>query len=148
MNIDILRTELTTDPLARGYAPMSNQAAADSLNTANRVLRVLVPFKIFARWASKGGRLDAITAAQTSGATAAIRGACRYIVLLLGAGQGIDPDNADDVAAINAITGAGLPIQAADRTELSALANQPAITRAAELGLPFVGAHHVALARA
>lgn len=148
MNLDILRTELLTDPIARGYSGMTNQQAADSLNTANRVLRVLVAFKLFARWASKAGRLDAITAAQASGSTATIRGACRYIVLLLGAGQGIDPDNADDVGAINAITGAGLPIQNADRTELSALANQAPITRAAELGLPFVGSHHIATARA
>ncbi len=36
MNIDTLKTELTDDPLARGYAGMDDQAAADDLNTAYR----------------------------------------------------------------------------------------------------------------
>lgn len=35
-----LTTELTTDPLGRGYAGMSDQAAADSLNTPDRTIEV------------------------------------------------------------------------------------------------------------
>lgn len=39
MSIAILKTELTTDPLARGYAGMSDEEAASSLNTViDRVL--------------------------------------------------------------------------------------------------------------
>ena len=35
-NYAALKTELMSDPLARGYAGMTHQQAADSLNTANR----------------------------------------------------------------------------------------------------------------
>lgn len=37
-NIDVIKTELTGDPLARGYAGMSDQAATDDLNTEYREL--------------------------------------------------------------------------------------------------------------
>lgn len=36
MNLQDLKTELTTDPLARGYALMSDEQAANSLNTRDR----------------------------------------------------------------------------------------------------------------
>lgn len=36
MNFAALKTELTTDPLARGYAGMGDEAAAVSLNAPNR----------------------------------------------------------------------------------------------------------------
>jgi len=36
MNLQTLKTELTTDPLARGYAAMGDQEAAVSLNTNDR----------------------------------------------------------------------------------------------------------------
>lgn len=36
MNLQTLKTELTTDPIARGYAAMSDEQAAESLNTQNR----------------------------------------------------------------------------------------------------------------
>ena len=36
MDIDKLRDELTTDPLARGYSGMSDKEAADDLNTEYR----------------------------------------------------------------------------------------------------------------
>lgn len=36
MNIDILKTEITTDPLTRGYSGMSDEAAAVDLNTVYR----------------------------------------------------------------------------------------------------------------
>ncbi len=36
MDIDTLRTELTTDPLTRGYSAMSDEAAANDLNTVYR----------------------------------------------------------------------------------------------------------------
>jgi hypothetical protein len=39
-DFDVLRAEITTDPLARGYAGMSNIAIATSLNTANRSVAV------------------------------------------------------------------------------------------------------------
>lgn len=35
-DIQALKTEVTTDPLARGYAGMTEQQVADSLNTVNR----------------------------------------------------------------------------------------------------------------
>ena len=38
MDLDALKTEVTTDPLARGYAGMSDAEVADSLNTVNRTI--------------------------------------------------------------------------------------------------------------
>lgn len=40
MDLPALKAELTDDPLARGYAGMSAQQAADSLNAANRSVGV------------------------------------------------------------------------------------------------------------
>lgn len=36
MNLDILKIEIDTDPLGRGYSGMTDMQVADSLNTANR----------------------------------------------------------------------------------------------------------------
>jgi len=35
-NFDVLKTEVTTDPLGRGYSAMSNEAVATDLNTVYR----------------------------------------------------------------------------------------------------------------
>ena len=38
MDLQILKTELDSDPLARGYASMTDAQAADSLNAVNRTV--------------------------------------------------------------------------------------------------------------
>lgn len=41
-DIEILKTELTTDPLVRGYAAMNNHEATDDLNLFNRPAQVTI----------------------------------------------------------------------------------------------------------
>ena len=44
MNYEILKAEVTDDPLARGYSGMSDQAVADSMNAVDRTVdREMVP---------------------------------------------------------------------------------------------------------
>ena len=76
MNLVALKSELTTDPLARGYAGMNDEAAANSLNTKDRpVLRKVIPtYEIF----------EAIIPSEFDALTAPIKA---RVQMLLGLGQ-------------------------------------------------------------
>lgn len=125
-----LRDELTTDPLARGYAGMTDVQAAASLNTADRaVARTIIPaYEIInatvpAEWA-------ALSAAEKQ----------RYQTMT-GAGQ-VDASNANVGAAFLAMFAGGT----ATRTALAAL-QSTTMSRAAELGLDTVTTLDVERAR-
>lgn len=133
MDIAVLATELTTDPLGRGYAGMSDAQAAASLNTANRdgpdrdvipsyeLINATVP----AEWA-------ALSAAEKQ----------RYQTIT-GAGM-VDISNTNVRSSLAAMFTAGTTT----RTNMLALRAGPQISRATELGLGVVGDGHVASARA
>jgi len=132
MNYTTLHDELVNDQLARGYAGMTDAQAATSLNTANRATtRTIIPAReiigatVPSEWAS-------LSAAEKQ----------RYQTIT-GAGE-VDASQQNVRDAFLAMFAGGT----ATRTALAALQNGPNITRAAELGLPTVGAHHVAAARA
>jgi len=132
MDMAILHSELTNDPLARGYAGMTDAQAAASLNTANRATtRTIIP-----AWEIIGATVPsewtALSAAEKQ----------RYQTIT-GAGE-VDASNQNVRNAFLAMFAGGT----ATRTALAALQNGPNVSRATELGLPFVGAHHVAAARA
>ena len=131
MNIDILRDELTSDPLARGYAGMSDQQAADSLNTANRTVDRGV---IAAHEA-----VDAIVAAEWLSLADVKRSA---ITLIVSAGQ-VNVANPNVQAIFANAFGAGT----ATRANLIALKTET-VSRAVELGLNNVRPGTVAEARA
>lgn len=131
MDIERLLSEVRIDPLARGYATKTRGQIWTDINTVYRNLRQPVEGKRFARWAAGGGRLEAITGAQTTGLSNAVKTAARYLILLINGFQGVDPDDSNDVTAINALVTATV-ITAADRTALSNLANQP-VSRLVEL---------------
>lgn len=40
MSVDVLKTEISSDPLGRGYAGMTDAEVADSLNASNRTRNV------------------------------------------------------------------------------------------------------------
>jgi hypothetical protein len=132
MDLLTLRNELLTDPLTRGYAGMGDVAAAASLNTANRATtRTVIPAREIIN-ATVPSEWLALTANEKQ----------RYQTIT-GAGD-VDASNQNVRDAFLAMFAGGT----ATRTALAALQNGLNVSRATEIGLPFVGAHHVAAARA
>lgn len=132
MNIAALATELTTDPLGRGYAAMSDVQAAASLNTRNRTGpdRGIIPSYEL---------INATVPAEWNSLSATEKQ--RYQTIT-GAGS-VDIQNANVRAALAAMFGAGTTT----RTNMVALQSGVSISRADELGLGVVGDGHVASAR-
>lgn len=131
MDIAALATELTTDPLARGYSAMTNQQAADSLNNVKdrpRDRGVISSYEI----------IDATVPAEWAALSAAEKQRYQTIV---GAGQ-VNTKNPNTRAAFLAMFAAGTTT----RTNLAALQTE-LVSRAVELGLGVVGDGHVASAR-
>ncbi len=131
MDYKALKTELTTDPLARGYANMSIQAAADSLNTANRPsTRKTVPAHEV---------LEATVASEWASLTADQK--ARY-ALFTGAGD-VNVAGANTRAAFGAMFGAGTQT----RANLLALVAGQLVSRATELELGQLTAGDIERAR-
>ena len=131
MNYTALKTELTSDPLTRGYAAMTSQQAADSLNTANRpVERSVVPaHEVF----------EAVVPSEWAALAAAEKTRFQSII---GMGD-VNLKGTNTRAALAAMFAAGTTT----RANLIALqAGQP-ISRAAELGLGEVTAGDIERAR-
>ena len=126
-----LRTELTTDPLARGYAGMSDAQVITSLNTANRTItRSVIPsFEV----------VNAIVATEYAALTQVQRDA---VQLVTGAGN-VDANNSNVRAIFQNVFGAGTTT----RTNLLALPTV-SVSRATELGIGEVHTGDVAAARA
>lgn len=132
MNISALRAELTADPLGRNYSAMSDQAAADSLNVANRTAS---PETIAAAaiW-------NAIDPAEYAGLSAENKA---QVDLISGMGDAVPIQSGLIKSTLFGLFNA----QSATRASLIALAAPP-ISRAQELGLGFVLVGHVTEARA
>lgn len=131
MDYTILTNELTNDPLARGYAGMTDQEVVDSLLTKNRPTeRTVVPsYEIF----------DAIVPAEWAALTSQEK---QRVQTILAMGSiNIKGSNTRqsflDAFAPGTTT----------RTNLAALQVGPNISRAEELGISDVGDGHVASAR-
>lgn len=131
-----LKAELNTDPLARGYAGMTDDAAADSLNTADRARD---------RSALSGDELFNAAAAQELAALATGSNAQKQafeMFLSLCARDSIDPFGSANVRLVQEIFGAGsstVPALAALRVET--------VSRAEELNIGEVTPPIVAHAR-
>lgn len=131
MDFVILHDELINDPLARGYAGMTDAQAAASLNTVNRQReRGVVPAHEL---------IDATAPADWAALTSAEKQ--RYQTLT-GAGE-VNVRSANVRSAFLAMFGAGTQT----RSNLAALQNEQ-VSRATELGLGTVYPGHVAMARA
>jgi len=125
-----LKIELTTDPLSRGYAGMTDQQAADSLKMVNRAVDVdsISTSEIF----------EAIALAEFNALTA-VQKTLLQIVLSLGT---VKIKGTNTRTALLSLFGPGT----ATRPNLAALQTR-LISRVEELRLPPVGLHHVAYAR-
>jgi hypothetical protein len=128
----VLRTELLTDPLARDYAGMTDVDVAASLNTKNITVDVReIPPADFLRGMVKA-EWDALSAADRN-----------YLSVLLGNGP-IDVSTGTQIrAALLAMFGVG----SGTRANLLPLLTK-SISRAEQLGLPFIKPGYVAAARA
>lgn len=130
-NIQLLATELTSDPLVRGYSGMSDEAAADSLNTIDRDQN---------RSSISG---DAAFDATDSTEFAALSAHKQQLWLAWCGRSDIDPFGSANVAFVQWIFGGG----ATTITNLVALRKQQ-VSRATELGIGFVRTGDVSQARA
>ena len=131
--LQALKTELTTDPLGRGYAGMTNTQVVTSLRTANRTVE---------RRSVSGSQIyNAIVPSEFSTLLATQQQLVRDV---FGLGDTIDVRTGTNVRAVMlAAFGAGTTT----RANLIALV-QETISRAAELGLGDVREGDVARARA
>ena len=151
MDMTLLRAELTTDPLARGYAGMSDAAAAASLNARDRDAAQVSSDDV-ARYILEEGRWPELEdlAAGTggySGATANQRKAARAALAIFTNARlpTIRLKRAKVQAMLDLMVGAGA-LTAGDKTALNALADAK-FTRAEELGLGVVTDGYVFKAR-
>ena len=118
MNIAALKTELTDDPLARGYAGMSDEEAAADLNVENREVNVT----------SVTGQdiFEAATLADYAALDATEKSLLHAII-----GMGTVMVNGTNTkAALLAMFGAG-----SDTRDNLAVLQKETVTRANELGL-------------
>jgi hypothetical protein len=145
----VLKAELLTDPLALGYAAMTDQQCADSLNAPTRVrVEPLVPLAALAIWAAKSGVRAKIDRAAGDG-TSPVQSVCLALLDMLAglSGPPLDLGNPDNLAMVNGLVAAGV-MTAGDKAGLLALQDVPT-SRALELagwGIP-VQAPDVARAR-
>lgn len=125
-----LNTELTTDPLTRGYAAMGDEAAADRINVADRQPN---------RETLESGLLVAsIVRAEYTPLAAAEKDYLRLVAMA---------QQLPLTDTVKAELGAIFPAGSTTRANLVALLKRPG-TRGEELGLGHVTASDVAKARA
>lgn len=128
-----LTTELTTDPLGRGYAAMSDAQAADSLNTANRTVEraTLRAADIF----------EAVVLSEYNALAAAKKAQVDRVLNLAGGDIPVGANSKARAFLLDAFVAGS-----ATRTALVA-AVQHQVSRAAELGLGPVSHQMIAEAR-
>ena len=142
----ILKAELSTDPLSRGYAGLSDEAAAEDLHEEYRENLTPVPMAGIVRWCARHDALDKLDTAAASG-VAALRSVARAAQAMI-ASPHIESFNVHDAelaAMFDALVSGGV-FTAAERADLVALGTSPT-SRAAELGLGRVKPGYVGKAR-
>ena len=134
MDIATLKSEIQNDPAAIGYVSMTNQQAVDALNAVNRQVAVS-----FLTGVQIGAQFD-LTEFNAVTITNDQRTTLRLMWQLAALPTGSGTFFREYLLSI-------FPGGSVTRTNLLA-AFTTLTSRAAELGLPPVGAHHVAVARA
>ena len=132
MNWDVLRNEVLNDPLARGYATMTPQQVAASLNTKNRqVVRSTMANArtVMAKLGPDAGAavLDKLQAAASQ--SSSVKWAMSFVT----SPEGIDLGNPATRAQLDALAAAGVITQQ-EATSLKSIAEYT-VSRAEELGL-------------
>ena len=141
-----LRAELADDPLDRGYSTMTDQEAADDLQTEYRSNLQPVPMTSVVRWCARHDALASLDTAAGS-ATPGVRSVARAAQIMI-ASPHIESFNVHDpelADMLDALVTAGV-FTLDERDDLVALGTTPT-SRAAELGLGRVKPGYVGKAR-
>jgi hypothetical protein len=145
-NIAILKSEIDSDPLGRGYSGMDDTAVAVDLNTAYRTKKEPISSAELLAWSASDARLQNIKNAAENGATDDLKSLAQAAYLIVTRdGTTLDLNLADRVAMLDSLVAAGV-LTAADRTSLDSLATV-SISRAEELSIGRVRAGDVIQAR-
>ena len=143
----ILKEEIDSDPLGRGYDSMTNAEVTISLNTVNRTRLETLSMQELREWTAENARGFNIMSGITNVAlTDQVRNLCYVADKLIGTDDGqFSPGNALYVDMINNLVAANV-ISNADRTALVTKATK-SLSRATELGIGQVKEGHVQEAR-
>ena len=145
-NIALLKSEIDSDPLGRGYSGMDDTAVAVDINTAYRTKKEPISSAELLAWSASDARLQNIKDAAENGATDDLKSLAQAAYLIVTRdGTTLDLNLADRVAMLDSLVAAGV-LTAADRTSLDALATV-SISRAEELSIGRVRAGDVIQAR-
>jgi len=145
-NIAIIKSEIDSDPLGRGYSGMDDTAVAVDLNTAYRTKKEPISSAELLAWSASDARLQNIKNAAENGATDDLKSLAQAAYLIVTRDNtSLDLNLADRVAMLDSLVAAGV-LTDADRTSLDALATV-SISRAEELALGLVRAGTVQQAR-
>lgn len=148
--IEILAAELAADPLGRGYAAMTHDQAAASLNSMApddlRVRSRAIGSRELLAWSAAGGRFASLEDAAAAHADKQVRSVARAAsYMVMREDTSFEPGRHG--ALVDTLVAGGV-FSATDRESLLALASER-VARAVELGLPagWVTAGRVEVAR-
>jgi len=145
-NIALLKSEIDSDPLGRGYSGMDDTAVAVDLNTAYRTKKEPISSAELLAWSASDARLQNIKNAAENGATDDLKSLAQAAYLIVTRdGTTLDLNLADRLAMLDSLVAASV-LTADDRTSLDALATV-SISRAEELAIGRVRAGDVIQAR-
>lgn len=142
-----LRAELDDDPLGRGYSGMTDEQAADDLQSEYRSDLNPVPMSSVLRWAARHDALDKLDGASASGVPEQ-RSVARAATVMINSPhvESFDVHDAELAAMLESLVTAGV-FTSGQRDDLVALGTTPT-SRSAELGLGRVKPGYVRKARA
>ena len=144
--IDVIREEITSDPLNRGYASMSDAEVVVSLGSATRKKINEISSAELLAWSVFAGRLASIKDGISGGSDNIEKSLCEAAYLMIRRdGTSLDLNIADRVIMLNALVSFGRITQE-DADELWEVAWED-ISRSRELDISDVTEAHVRNAR-
>ena len=144
--IALLKEELDSDPLGRGYSSMTNDEAAASLNSVDRTRSEIITSAELLAWSASSGRLDKLKHAWDSGADETARSLAGAAYLMVTRdGTYLDLALPDRIQLLDGLVAYGI-LTSGDKDELVAKATVPC-SRAEEIGIGSVRAGDIIQAR-
>jgi len=140
-----LKDEITSDPLAIGYAGMTDQQVADSLNTASRTRLNPLSRNDAIRWLARHDGVDKLEKAASTGSQTS-RSIAKAVLLLIQSETTLDVADEEIMGMIDQLV-TGNVFTSAEKGDLVMLATET-ISRAQEIGLGRVNEGDIASARA
>lgn len=144
--MNTLADEITNDPLSRGYAGMTDEQVAESLNAANISINATVTKAKLLQWAGANQRIVKLKGGLAS-PNDDVENICEAALRLLSAADVTTFDTGDsaNTAFLDALVAARV-LEDADKTSLLEL-GEKTISRAEQLGIGTVRVGHVGEAR-